>query len=91
MQEELQVVGFPILSFLTFFPLMGALILWSLKDQDLIKKSTLGIAGIEMFVAALMLIRFVPDTAAMQFAERREWIPFLGISYHLAVDADARV
>ena len=86
MQEELQVVGFPILSFLTFFPLIGALILWSLKDQDLIKKSTLGIAGIEMFVAALMLIRFVPDTAAMQFAERREWIPFLGISYHLAVD-----
>ena len=86
MQEELQVVGFPILSFLIFFPLIGALILWSLKDQDLIKKSTLGIAGIEMFVATLMLFRFVPDTAAMQFAEHREWIPFLGISYHLAVD-----
>ena len=85
MQEELQ-FGFPILSFLTFFPLLGALVLWSLKDQDLIRKGTLGIASLEMVVAALMLLRFVPETAAMQFAERHEWIPFLGISYHLAVD-----
>ena len=50
------------------------------------RKATLGIAGVEMAVAALMLLLFVPDTAAMQFAERHEWIPFLGISYHLAVD-----
>ncbi|MDH5575729.1 MAG: proton-conducting transporter membrane subunit, partial [Nitrospirota bacterium] len=85
MQEELQ-FGFPILSFLTFFPLLGALVLWSLKDQDLIRKGTLGIASLEMVVASLMLLRFVPETAAMQFAERHEWIPFLGISYHLAVD-----
>ncbi|PJA79110.1 MAG: NADH-quinone oxidoreductase subunit M, partial [Nitrospirae bacterium CG_4_9_14_3_um_filter_51_5] len=85
MQEELQ-FGFPILTFLTFFPLLGALVLWALKDQDLIRKSALGIASLEMVVASLMLWRFVPETAAMQFAERHEWIPFLGISYHLAVD-----
>ena len=85
MQEEL-LFGFPILSFLTFFPLMGALVVWGLKDYQLVRKATLGIAGVEMAVAALMLMLFVPDTAAMQFSERHEWIPFLGISYHLAVD-----
>ncbi len=85
MQEELS-FGFPILTFLTFFPLLGALVVWGLKDQTQIRKATLGIASIEMVVAALMLMLFVPDTAAMQFAERYEWIPFLGISYHLGVD-----
>jgi len=85
MQEELQ-FGFPILSFLIFFPLLGALVIWSFKDLDLIKKSTLGIAGLELLVAALLLWRFIPDTAAMQFSERAGWIPSLGISYHLAVD-----
>jgi NADH-quinone oxidoreductase subunit M len=85
MQEEFQ-FGFPILSFLIFFPLMGALIIWSMKDVDLIKKTSLGVAGLELVVAVLMLLRFVPDTAAMQFSERASWIPPLGIGYHLAVD-----
>jgi NADH-quinone oxidoreductase subunit M len=29
---------------------------------------------------------FTPDSAALQFAERRDWIPSLGIGYHLGVD-----
>ena len=37
MLEELQ-FGFPILTFLTFFPLVGALVIWAVKDQELIKK-----------------------------------------------------
>ena len=85
MQEELS-FSFPILSFLTFFPLLGALMVWAMKDAAMVRKATLAIAGVEMGVAALMLLLFAPDTAAMQFAERYEWIPFLGISYHLAVD-----
>ena len=85
MQEELQ-FGFPILSFLVFFPLLGAVLIWAFKDLDLIKKTALGVAGLELLVAALMLWRFVPDTAAMQFSERASWIPALGINYHLAVD-----
>lgn len=85
MQEELH-FGFPILSFLTFFPLLGALVIWALNDRDLMRKAAFGFAGMEMLVASFMLFRFVPETAAMQFAERHEWIPFLGISYHLAVD-----
>ena len=85
MLEELQ-FGFPILTFLTFFPLLGALIIWAVKDQDLIKKSALGVAVIEFFVSVLLLLQFVPETAAMQFSERYQWIPPLGISYHMAVD-----
>lgn len=85
MQEELT-FGFPLLSLLLFLPLIGALVLWVQKDTDLIKKSTLGVAVSELVLAALLLLRFVPDSAAMQFSERLNWIPALGISYHLAVD-----
>ena len=77
--------GFPILSFL-FFPLVGAMILWLIEDEDLLKSSALGISVLELVVAGLVLYHFQPGTAAMQFTERLAWIPPLGISYHLAVD-----
>ena len=85
MFEELT-FGFPILSQLLFLPLAGALVLWLLEEEDLIKNATLAVAAVELFLAMILLVRFVPDSAAMQFAERLQWIPPLGISYHLAVD-----
>lgn len=85
MHEELT-FGFPILSILLFLPLIGAFVLWTQKNADLLKKSALGIAVLELALAVLMLLRFVPDSAAMQFSEHASWIPPLGISYHLAVD-----
>src|ERR1044071_4934147 len=78
--------GFPLLSFVLFFPLVGALIIWLLEDEDLIKNAALGIAVLELVLAGNVLVHFQPGTAAMQFAERSSWIPPLGISYHLAVD-----
>ncbi len=85
MTEELQ-IGFPILSVLLLLPLAGALFMWLLQDEDQIKNTALGVSIIEFVLAAVMLFRFVPDSAAMQFAERARWIPPLGISYHLGVD-----
>ena len=85
MIEELQ-FGFPLLSVLIFLPLIGAIILWLQKDPDLLKKSALGIAVFEFVLSVWLLLRFVPESAAMQFSERLNWIPPLGISYHLAVD-----
>jgi NADH-quinone oxidoreductase subunit M len=85
MLEELT-FGFPILSLLLFFPLLGAILLWLLEDEDLIKIAALGISLLELILAGVVLTRFQPLTAAMQFSERVPWIPPLGISYHLAVD-----
>ena len=85
MLEELQ-FGFPILSILLFLPLLGAIGLWTQRDTNLIKKFALGIAVLELGLAVLVLLRFIPESAAMQFSERLNWIPALGISYHLAVD-----
>jgi len=85
MLEELS-FGIPLLSLLTFLPLIGAILLWPLRDDDLIKKSSLGISTLQLGLTVLLFLRFIPDSAAMQFSEHLQWIPFLGISYHLAVD-----
>src|SRR5262245_51704840 len=77
---------FPILSCLLFFPLAGAAVLWLFDDEDMVRTSALTIALVELALAIFVLMRFVPDTAAMQFVEHVRWIPALGISYHLAVD-----
>jgi NADH-quinone oxidoreductase subunit M len=77
---------FPILTCLLFFPLVGAAVLWLIDDEDLVRTSALTIALVELALAIFVLMRFIPDSPAMQFVEHVRWIPALGISYHLAVD-----
>ncbi|MDF0651817.1 MAG: NADH-quinone oxidoreductase subunit M [Nitrospira sp.] len=85
MIEELT-AGFPILSCILFLPVVGAAVLWLLDDEDMVRTSALTIALVEFALSVFVLLRFVPESAAMQFTERVRWIPALGISYHLAVD-----
>lgn len=85
MLQELE-IGLPILSILLFFPLVGAVALWFLEDEEFIKMGALVISGLELVLAVGLLLGFVPETAAMQFSERASWVPPLGISYHLGVD-----
>src|SRR6478752_3066495 len=77
---------FPILTCLLFFPLVGAALLWLFDDEDMVRTSALTIALVELALSVFVLLRFVPESAAMQFTEHVPWIPALGISYHLAVD-----
>ncbi len=78
--------GFPLLSVLLFLPLLGAVALWPQRHVERIKQCALGVAGLELALAVLLLLLFIPESSAMQFGERLSWIPALGISYHLAVD-----
>ena len=82
-----QQIGFPILTVLTFLPLVGAAVLWLFqKDEDLIRKSAMAVAGLELFIAVLLMGNFTPNSAQVQFAERTSWIPAIGVGYHLGVD-----
>jgi NADH-quinone oxidoreductase subunit M len=78
--------GFPILSLILFLPLLGAILLALIEEEDLIKNAALGISLLELVLTVVVLLRFVPESAAMQFSERLAWIPPLGISYHLGLD-----
>ncbi|MBH0182317.1 MAG: NADH-quinone oxidoreductase subunit M, partial [Nitrospira sp.] len=85
MLEELT-AGFPVLSCILFLPVLGAIVLWLFDDEDMVRTSALAITLLELALSVFVLLRFVPESAAMQFAERVRWIPALGISYHLGVD-----
>lgn len=85
MLEELS-FNFPILTCLLMVPVLGALILWFLDDEEMVKAVALGVTLVELALSVVVLVYFVPESPSMQFAERTAWIPPLGISYHLGVD-----
>ena len=82
-----QQIGFPILTVLTFLPVGGAVVIWLFqKDQDLVQRLALAVAGLEFFISVLLVWHFIPQSASIQFAERAAWIPAIGVGYHLGVD-----
>ena len=85
MLEELAST-FPILTCILFLPVIGAAVLWLFDDEDMVRTSALTIALLELALSVFVLLRFIPESAAMQFSEHVPWIPALGVSYHLAVD-----
>ncbi len=79
-------IGVPILSLLIFIPLAGALVIWMLKDTAGIRWTALGTVLLTFALALALLPFFATGVADMQFVERRNWIPVIGISYHLGID-----
>jgi NADH-quinone oxidoreductase subunit M len=86
--EILNELGFPILSLITFLPLLGVLGILFIKGEKeaLIKWLALGVAVANFLLSLPLFFYFQPDTTAMQFVENVPWIPSLGVSYHLGVD-----
>ncbi len=83
--------GVPILSIVTFLPLVGALfILIQRGEGELVARQSRLIAlwtSLITFVVSLPLwIYFDNGTAAFQFEERVEWIPAFRIGYHTGLD-----
>jgi len=85
MLEELAST-FPILTCILFLPVIGAVVLWLFDDEDMVRTSALTIALLELALTVFVLLRFIPESSAMQFSEHVPWIPALGVSYHIAVD-----
>ena len=88
MQEILagQQIGWPILTVVTFLPLVGALLVWAVRDAALAWRIGLATVAADFLASLPLFFVFEPDSAAMQFVERYPWIPSLGIGYHLGVD-----
>lgn len=78
----------PFLSLLTFIPLLGGIvILFIPKHQDRVIKWLATIASfIPLALVVPMWMQFDPKAPGMQFVERFNWIPSLGVSYYLGTD-----
>ncbi len=77
----------PILSFITFFPLAGALIFIfiSREKENFLRFLALGISVINFVVSLFLYINFNGQTANLQFVEKSSWLGN-GINYHVGID-----
>src|SRR3954462_5563878 len=80
----------PIVTSLIVLPLVGALLLFLVRDDEanepLIRNIALGVSLVVFAVTLLMWARFDPASADFQFVERHAWIPAFGITYAVGVD-----
>src|SRR6202047_2802411 len=83
----------PLLSLVTFLPLVGAgFILTTRGDGEIVARNARNIAlstSIIVFLLSIVLwIDFDPATAAFQFVEKARWIRIGGfeVSYHMGID-----
>jgi len=83
--------SWPILSVVTFLPLVGALFCLVVQGPkeavDRNCRSAALITSLVTFVVSLLLwVHFDPTKAGFQFEEKVAWIPALNIGYHMGVD-----
>ncbi|MHB0971290.1 MAG: complex I subunit 4 family protein [Thermoanaerobaculia bacterium] len=86
--------GFPILSLLTYIPLVGSLLIMFLfrKEQTgAIKTFATVITGLNFLLSIPLWFYFQrgADAPLFQFKEKLQWIPSLGVEYHFGIDGIA--
>jgi len=83
--------SFPILSLVTFLPVVGVIaILFIRGDEKIVAQNarfvalwtTLCTFGLSLY----LWFRFDRTTAEFQFVEKFEWMPILGLKYHMGID-----
>jgi len=80
-----------ILSFITWLPAIGAILILALmkKDQSsLIKRFATAWFALD-FLLSLVLLKYDRVAGGMQFLEDHEWIPIIGARYQMGVDGVA--
>jgi len=83
--------SWPILSVVTFLPLVGALFCLVVQGPkeavDRNCRSAAMITSLVTFLVSLLLwVHFDPTKAGFQFEEKVAWIPALNIGYHMGID-----
>src|SRR6476659_522546 len=86
---QLMGLGIPILSIVTYIPLLGALaiVFFRPKEKTGAIKSIATLVAVVDFVVSLPLwFLFERGKDGYQFVERASWIPSLGVDYHFGID-----
>jgi NADH-quinone oxidoreductase subunit M len=84
-------LGFPLLSLLTFLPLVGVAIILSVRgDEAAVAANARWTAlwtSIVVFVLSLLLwTKFDRSNGGFQFLETADWVPAIGLTYKMGVD-----
>ncbi|HAA84684.1 MAG TPA: NADH-quinone oxidoreductase subunit M [Thermodesulfobacterium commune] len=79
-------LGFPTLSFLIFFPLLGAALIFLVKKESLAKFIALGTTLLNLVFGIPLWTNFDKTNPQFQFVETFWWIPFLNAYYKVGID-----
>ena len=81
-------MSLPILSVITFTPLLGAIVVAILPSRhpDLIRRTTLGFTLAAWVMSLLLLAAYAFGQTGFQFIEAHNWIPSFGIQYKVGID-----
>ena len=76
------------LTFLTFLPLAGAILLAFIprEEEGAIKQTALAFAAADFLLSLQLWVDFDNTTHAMQFTMEVPWVTAWGISYHVGID-----
>jgi len=81
---------FPILTSILVVPVIGAILLLFVRDDEraegMVRNVALIVSGLVFALTLLLWNRFDPGQADFQFVEQHAWIPAFGISYAVGVD-----
>ncbi len=84
-------IDFPILSLLTFLPLVGVLFILLVRGKE--ERVALNARRVALYttifnfiLSLYLLFNFDDKSAEFQFVEKAEWFGALGIQYHMGVD-----
>jgi len=78
----------PIVSLITFLPLIGAIVVAVLPGgrPDLVRRTALGFALAAWVASLVLLAGFTPGQPGFEHIEQQAWIPLFGIQYKVGVD-----
>ncbi len=81
-------MNFPILSLMTFIPLLGmVVILLTKKEQEnLVRYLAAFFSFVPLVLSFILLSRYQGSTSQIQFVEKFDWIPSFGITYYMGAD-----
>jgi NADH-quinone oxidoreductase subunit M len=80
-------MSFPILTILILLPLLGAAFILLFRACDKTsRRIALGTSLVTAALSLVLLLGFDKNSADFQFVEQYNWLPSLGISYHVGVD-----
>ncbi|MFI4981920.1 MAG: NADH-quinone oxidoreductase subunit M [Nevskiales bacterium] len=83
--------GFPILSLITWLPLVGGLVIMSVRGDEATIASNARWAAlwtslIVMVLSLVLWVKFDTGEAGFQFVEELPWLPEYGVGYKMGVD-----
>jgi len=81
-------MGFPILSLVTFLPLLGALMVLMLPRENTraIKQISVGTAVVTLGLGTIIWSAYDRAAGGLQFIELARWIPAIDVNYYMGAD-----